>query len=281
MKRLKTPILITLVFIAGYMLYLKQCGPLKQQTATHTEDMLNWITTQQGSIHIQTFKSDSLTGEPQLVFVIHGDAPFNNPGYHYRLAETLARQNRNTIAIGILRPGYTDPTGNTSTGERGLTNGDNYTTDVLATIAETILKLKSHYRPAKTILVGHSGGSAISADIAGMYPGLVNAVVLVSCPCNLQSWRWHMFRKQSFNPVWLLPVGSVSPVLVAEGITDSTQVTLITGVADDITPIAMPYQYYQQLKALHKNARHIALAGQGHEILLEDTVVRTIGGMLK
>jgi pimeloyl-ACP methyl ester carboxylesterase len=196
------------------------------------------------------------------------------------MADTIAQHNKNTIAIGLLRPGYTDPTGNTSAGAKGLTNGDNYTSEVLATISETIQKLKNHYHPAKTILVGHSGGSAISADIAGMYPGLVNAVVLVSCPCNLQAWRWHMFRKQTFNPVWLLPVGSISPAQVAGDITDSTRVILITGVDDDITPIAIPYQYYKQLKTLHKNARHIALTGKGHEILLEDTVVKTISGLL-
>jgi len=35
----------------------------------------------------------------------------------------VAATNRDVGAVGLLRPGYTDPQGNTSDGERGLTMG--------------------------------------------------------------------------------------------------------------------------------------------------------------
>ena len=85
------------------------------------KDSLQWVTTSTGCLHIYTYKSDKILSNPNLVVVIHGDAPFNKPGYQYLMAKKIAERNSNSIAIGLLRPGYTDPDGNTSDGKKGLT----------------------------------------------------------------------------------------------------------------------------------------------------------------
>ena len=62
-----------------------------------------------------------------LLVVLHGDAPTEKPGYQYAFSEDLAAHIPNSRVVALLRPGYEDPQGNRSPGERGLTTGDNYT----------------------------------------------------------------------------------------------------------------------------------------------------------
>lgn len=59
------------------------------------------------------------------MIVLHGDAPRSKPDYQETFAAQAAT-GRDVVAIGLLRPGYTDPKGNVSEGERGQTTGDNY-----------------------------------------------------------------------------------------------------------------------------------------------------------
>lgn len=245
----------------------------------HPEDLLNWVSTGRGCVHIETFKSRGLQASPKLVFVIHGDAPFNKPGYQCRMAAAMAARDSNTIAIGILRPGYTDPEGNSSEGARGLATGDNYTPDVIGTIAATIAKLKAKYQPSQTLLIGHSGGAAIAADVACLKKGLVNKVLLVSCPCNLQAWRRHMLQKQFPNLLWLLPVGSISPMAAADSLGE-TSVLLVVGDKDEVTPARLSREYYNKLKARQANTKLVLLPGRGHEILLDKQVVEIASSLL-
>jgi predicted esterase len=136
----------------------------------HHADDLSWVQTSKGFLHIQTYKNITSIDSINLFVIIHGDAPFEKPDYQYRMAQKIASDNRNSVAVGILRPGYTDPANNTSNGIKGFTTGDNYTLEVIQAIAETIELLKNKYKPAKIILIGHSGGAAIAGDIIGMRP---------------------------------------------------------------------------------------------------------------
>lgn len=274
-----TILLITFI-IGGYLFYLKQCGSLRVINEPHIQDMKNWVSTCRGSIHIETFTSDSLTVRPNLVLVVHGDAPFNKPDYQYKMAAKIAGNSKNTIAIGILRPGYSDPENNISSGLRGLTTGDNYTSEVISTIAEVISKLKSFYHPSKTVMVGHSGGSAITADLVSLNPGLINIAVLVSCPCDLPVWRRHMLKKQWANPYWLFPVNSISPMDVARKISDNMEIQIIVGGNDDVTPPYINKEYADWLKSLNKKEQYFVVPNQGHEILLDETVLNRILAIL-
>jgi len=244
------------------------------------KDSTQWVATPLGNLHFYTYKSDSLTLNPTLVIVLHGDAPFNKPGYQYKAAKTIAVQNINTIAVGLLRPGYTDPDGNTSDGVRGLTTGDNYTPEVINAIAAAITKLKAIYNPGKIVLVGHSGGSAITADIIGVKPGLVNAAAVVSCPCNVPEWRAYMGSKQPGYAAWKDPVKSISPNTVAANVAKNTKVVVISGKDDDVCPTQLSVDYYNQLKQYGVNAKLIQIEGEKHDILLHDDVFAAIKEMI-
>ena len=241
----------------------------------------DWVKTVHDSLHIKTYKSAGITQNPNLVIVIHGDAPFNNPGYQYILAKLIADKNPNTIAIGLLRPGYTDTENIKSPGEKGLTTGDNYTAAIVDDIACAIKNLKALYHPANTVIAGHSGGSAITADIISRHPGIANAAVIVSCPCNVPEWRAHMKTLQPGADVWNKPVQSLSPNEVVSGIDVKTKIVIITGEKDVVAPTRLSDDYYSQLKQHNLNASLITVKGGGHEIFLTDNVRRAISALLR
>lgn len=245
-------------------------------TDFHTDDTLNWVATKQGVIRVQTFRNITNEDSIRLVIVIHGDAPFNNPGYQYRAAAKIAAHLKNVVAVGVLRPGYTDSDHHTSNGRRGMTTGDNYTPSRIETIAEVIEQLQRVYRPVSTIVIGHSGGAAIAADLIGLKPTLAQQGVLVSCPCNVDKWRQHMRRLQPVNLLWWIPVSSVSPIDVVKDISPSTKVTLIVGEQDNVTPPALSREYYQKADSLHRRANLVLVPGEGHEILLHPQVSQEI-----
>ena len=118
-----------------------------------------------------------------LIIVIHGDGYGGGPSdYMYPIAQTFGT--KGVVAVGLIRPGYYDSTGNHSTGN-SYREKDNYRLDVIATVAAAIDVLKNHYQADFVILAGHSGGSAVSGVIIGKYPGLVNAAVLGPLPIRL------------------------------------------------------------------------------------------------
>src|SRR5262249_48253881 len=81
-------------------------------------DREGWIRGASECLHIETARSDRLTPQPSLVVVLHGDSPFSRPRYQYDMAHMIARENASVVAVGVLRPGYTDPSGNRSSGVR-------------------------------------------------------------------------------------------------------------------------------------------------------------------
>ncbi|HLX93443.1 MAG TPA: hypothetical protein VKR32_17285, partial [Puia sp.] len=137
------------------------CDAQQAESTCNPLDTTQWVQTSKGCLHIYAFLSDSVASKPNLVIVIHGDAPFSNPGYQYKMARQISKRHKNTIAVGLLRPGYIDADGNKSDGQKGLTTGDNYTPEIIDEIAEVISILAARYHPGEVILLGHSGGAAI------------------------------------------------------------------------------------------------------------------------
>ena len=102
------------------ILGLSNCNAKSQSSLREKKDTLNYIQTQNGYVFIRLFKSDSITLKPNLLIVIHGDAPFNPPSYQYKLSQKLSEQVKNTIIISVLRLRYKDPEGNKSDGVKGF-----------------------------------------------------------------------------------------------------------------------------------------------------------------
>ncbi len=281
LKKIFRTLIYLLVFYGLVNLSFFIFHGVKNNPELHQADSQNWIATSTGALHINTYKNIHSPDSINLVIVIHGDAPFVNPEYQYLMAKKLASKNKNTVAIGILRPGYTDSGNNTSNGVKGFTTGDNYTPSVINEIAELILQLKKMYHPINTILIGHSGGSAISGDLIGMNPDLVDKAVLVSCPSNVPKWRKYMFSRQLLNLLWLFPAKSISPLDVAGNISERTEVVIIVGEKDETTPLFFSREYHEKLISLNKHSKLVIIPGKGHEILMDEMVENEVRLLMK
>ncbi len=210
-----------------------------------------------------------------LIVVLHGDAPFHNPGYQYAFASMLEKAAPGVVIDALLRPGYSDPYGLKSAGDRGFATGENYTADVISDIAKSIGRTTNNYTFSSVFLVGHSGGAAIAASVAALNPGLVDHVYLVGCPCDVPAFRKHMASTQH-DPMWLLPVRSLSPMDTLDRMQKSTAITAISGADDPITLPEYARAYIDKAKQRGLDATFITIPGEGHEILLDQRVIDII-----
>jgi pimeloyl-ACP methyl ester carboxylesterase len=228
----------------------------------------------------RVYISGAPTSATPLVVVLHGDAPYVNPSYQYYFGSHLADALPGTRVAALLRPGYADPYGDKSDGDRGFAVGENYTRQNIDRLASAIQSLKSEWQNPGVVVVGHSGGATLAADIAALNPGLVKHVFLVSCPCDVPAFRRHMARLQ-WSPLWLVPVRSLSPMQILDQVNKSTTITAISG-SDDL--IALPQYaqtYIAKAKTLGIPAEMIVLRGKGHEILNETVVVERIAAAVR
>lgn len=232
-----------------------------------------WVRGGQECFHIRVYRGLASSGNPDLVVVLHGDLP--GPGYHYAAARQLAQAGDNIVAVGMLRPGYTDDSGNRSSGVQGRYVGDNYTAQQVDAVAAGIDTLRRALRPEHVILVGHSGGAAITADIIARHPRLVDTAVLVSCPCDLGPWRRHMFDLQH-QLVWWLPVRSLSPMDLASEVYTTTLVKVIVGGSDNLAPPELSRAYAAKLRDHHVPVALVEIPGAPHNILLDPRVLSEI-----
>jgi pimeloyl-ACP methyl ester carboxylesterase len=193
---------------------------------------------------ITTFGAETPGERPLLIVLVHGDISDGAAAtYHIEFARTLARPG--AVVVALTRPGYTDDRGRTS---EGHTYGrqDNYTPDNIAALGGAIAALKTHYRPRRVIYVGHSGGAAIGGVLIGKSRGLIDAAVLVSCPCDI--------------PRWL----SESPSRYAARVQRETRVVVIGGENDTNTFPAQAVSYVGSLQRRSINARFVQVPGAGH-----------------
>lgn len=223
----------------------------------------------------RAFAAGSLSAHPHLIVVLHGDAPGRNPSYQYTFARNAAAALSDVVVVGLLRPGYADPMGDRSEGKRGWALADNYTPEDIGSIAAAAKALSNKYQAADLALVGHSGGSAISADILGLYPRLARRALLVSCPCDVAAFRWSMMEYQ-WNPLWLIPVNAVSPMDHVAQIPADTVVRMVVGSVDPLAPPRFTYAFADKLKADGGNVAVVTLPNLGHEIFLEPAVLEQL-----
>lgn len=240
-----------------------------QTRVSANEVVVEGITTQ-----VRTYRSEELTEQPVLLVALHGDAPFNNPSYQYAFARLVAKEVTNAIAIGLLRPGYTDDEGRTSDGVRGATVGTNYDAPRIEQIAAAIAQLKTHHKADKLILAGHSGGSAITGKLIATYPGLVDHAVIVSCPCDINPWRKDMFENTQYDG-FKGDLDVVSPIDVVSSIANDTSISLFVGRGDQST---RPYLSHQYLARLHEQGTtaSLTLLDGEHNIFLHPQIRSTL-----
>lgn len=209
---------------------------------------------------------------PVLAVVLHGDLLEPDDSYHYDFARTVASQMSNVVVVGLLRPGYGDEGGNWSDGDMLLATGDNYTADVAEAVAQATEQLKERYDARTAVLIGHSGGAAVSALVLGRHPDAANAALLLACPCDLPAWRAHMGSTRP-SPIWRQPHEGLSPIDFASGVKSSALVEVIVGADDVVTPPEYSEAYAAALTARGVDARLSVLPDLGHNILRRPPVV--------
>jgi pimeloyl-ACP methyl ester carboxylesterase len=240
---------------------------------------IEWIGETGQRVKAELFPGADAGATPVLVIVLHGDAPRANPTYQYDFAAKAAMQLHGIIAAALLRPGYTDGDGDTSDGKRGDATGDNYTPEVLDRLDAAVRRLKVELHPSLVILLGHSGGAALSADLIARDPALADAALLLSCPCDVPAWRQHM-KTLYPSPLWDQPVPSVSPIDVVDKISPKARIWMMVGEKDDVAPTDFTQRYAAVLQKHGIHADVTVLPGRDHEILLDDAVIPVLSKVI-
>ncbi len=207
-----------------------------------------------------------------LVVVLHADQDSARLGTQDAFARAAVATIPHSAAVAILRPGYADASGRRSPGDRGTSTGDTYTPEHVAEVATAIDAARARYPVARTVLVGDNGGAAIAANIAGLRPDLLDAMVLVSCPCTLPEWRAHMARQDRSAP-WKAPVRSLDPLQTAGGVRSALKAAILVGGDDKHTLPKFSREYAEALALRGIATDFRVLPGKTEDILLDPQVM--------
>lgn len=253
------------------------------QTVDEGSGKTVWADVSDGRLKAQVFETEEIGLTPILLIVLHGDllGPQSFDPYHYQFAREVAARTSNVVAAGLLRPGYSDAFGDRSDGEPFLATGDNYTATAVDAVADATEYLRSEYRARAVLVVGHSGGAAITALMLGRRPEVADAAVLAACPCDLPAWREHMMAELP-NPIWRQPIDGLSPLDFAAGVRPSTIVELFVGRNDRVVLPEYTEAYADALRRQDVDVRSTVLPDLEHEILLQPAVIeRAVGSIAR
>lgn len=279
--------------VAAATLVLTGCTPGTSDTIGGETE---WIDVAGGRLKTQVFARVSDGQRPILILILHGDLPTPPPDYQYLFAKLVTEgipeypersallraalgsgwEEKPIVAAGILRPGYADPSGDRSSGEMGKAVGDNYTPEVVDAVAGAARELASKYDASSVVLVGHSGGGAIAANVLGRHPEIADAALLVACGCDPDAWRARMRARQP-GSVWDEPIASLLPLSLVDGIADDTRVRLLAGEKDDVVLPEDNRKYAAALRARGIDARLTLAPELGHNILMSPEAFRELG----
>ena len=202
-----------------------------------------------------------------LVVWLHGDTSGGGPATsHYRVAEQAAKRfaAEGVLNVGLIRPGYEDEDGRQSDGSN-YGRSDNYTKDNMEIVGGAIERLKQHYHPQRVVVVGHSGGAATAANLLGMMPGLVDAALLVSCPCDLVAWRANG-RKNPWSR-------SENPAKWLDSVRPPVRVIALTGEDDPNTGSYFARTYIENLQKRNVQASFELVPGADHNGAFKSPIV--------
>jgi poly(3-hydroxybutyrate) depolymerase len=236
------------------------------------DDKLTRVKGVDNCLAITTFRDSSVPNPAALVIFIHGDqsdmkAVTSMP----RLAENIQLPS-DVVKVFILRPGYFDAQGNESTGNNSGRR-DSYTSDNVDEVTKAIQSLQKYYRVKNTVLVGHSGGAAYAGVMIGRTPGIASGALLLSCPCDISSWRSDLQAR---------PWGSLSPINFYKTVPITTKVIAMTGDSDNNTREYLSKEYVAALTARDVDARYITAQSAGHNDTLNvELITQPIKSLLK
>jgi predicted esterase len=256
----------------------------QQQWTENDGGVTRWIDVPGGQLKTRVYMRSAAPEAPILVLVVHGDLPEPPPSYQYEFAKNIADTVENAattgiVAAGVLRPGYYDPVGDRSSGDMGRAVADNYTPEVVDAVASAARALATDHDARAIVLVGHSGGAAIAANLLGRHPDVAHGAVLVGCGCDPAAWRATRLADTG-NPVFRGETRSLQPLNLVDDVAPATVVRLVVGEDDDVAPPAYSQAYARALRERGIDASVEVVPGLGHNILFAPSVFEAVTDVL-
>ena len=245
------------------------------------EDFVNFVSDVVGCIAINIhsdIKFDENVKKKKLVIFIHGDQIETKNIYFDIFASEFAHPD--ILLISITRPGWTNIKDHKSEGKLNISNGDNYIPkEDVDPIYRVIKKLKKKFKTLETLLVGHSGGAAITGILYGRFTKLVDSAILISCPCIVPSWRRDYYNKifKKTNKLFCMPkFKSHSPHQYVKKISSNLNIYILVGNKDKNTPPIYSQEYQTLLKKNNKNSKLYFFNNDHLNILKNEQVTKKI-----
>jgi pimeloyl-ACP methyl ester carboxylesterase len=154
----------------------------------------------------------------------------------------------------------------------GTRTGDNHTREVTEAVVAVVNTLKKELNARAVILMGHSGGATISANILALYPDTADAALLVACGCDMKASRARLYEITG-NKGFTEPTTSLDPMDYAHLISAEKKVRLVVGENDDRTFPEDMYRYAGVLEANGVDVAVTVVAGRDHNDILVDPQV--------
>lgn len=213
-----------------------------------------------------------------LVIALHGDLSRGGAAdYIFQVASRAVEFG--AIGVAMIRPGYTgDGRKSSGVATRNQNRSDMYRGAEIDSMAAAVAALKKHHAASRVVLVGHSGGAAIAGVMLGRSAPLVDAVLLVSCPCDVPRWRTERGRKPFEN--------AESPIRYLSAVPKTAMIFALTGDNDRNTFPRLGRDYVAAAKALGLSAEFVAVPDAGHgfgrlsrQPQIFDTLKKAISGI--
>ncbi len=210
---------------------------------------------------IQKYTAVEETNNGVILVFLHGDNQGQLLINTVRSGVRFAEASKTTTLLA-LRPGYRSELGQ-SDGFNAFAD-DDYTAGNVDVVAQALSNIKSIHAK-KIILIGHSGGSAMTALIANRYPTVADAYIIVGCPCNIDEWRAWRNASAGRSGHWSR---SLSPHRETKGIPVTTKIELVVGSNDMNTKPIFSANYVEQLQQQGVKATLTLAEGADHVSVL-------------
>ena len=226
---------------------------VSSSAACEKADNLNWVSGNNLCLAIKTFVHDEQVARPVLRVYLHGDNSRGGPSdYMYRYAALYAP---GVVSVAMLRPAHYDREGRRSSPKTyGRRNWE--TEESIDAIAAAVRKLKIHHKASRVVMIGHSGGSNISAVMLGRHPGVADAALLAGCACDKEAKK--MMQGRTYRSE------DINPIDYVDKIPPNAKIIAITGSRDTTNPAELCRPYIRYLKERGVSARLDIVKGARH-----------------
>ena len=219
------------------------------------------FTSVSGTGHCLQIRTYIPRGDPPktLVVMLHGAQSRGGDVDGNKVVARMAARRHGAIGVVIAQPGYTLE-GRTSTGTatRDTHPWYRYRAEKIDSIAAAVATLKKHHEADRLVLVGHSLGAIVSGVLLGRRAPLVDAVILIGCPCDVEQVRFHLNRKQSPH--------ALSPIDFLDAVPKSASILALTGENDRVTPPFIAERYVKKARELGLDATFSLVENAGHRL---------------